>query len=249
MSGVVRVLIADDHPVVRSGIKGMLEPDPGFDVVGEASSGLEAVALALREHPDVVLMDLQMPGLDGASATTQIKAQLPQTKVLVLTTYATDADIVRAIDAGAVGYLLKDAPHEEIARAVRAAARGETTLAPAIAQRLMQRVRSPAGDALSTRESPSGAHLRQARRERPHRGGHHRPRARHHPPGPDLAPEPRASAQVQRAGRYPGPAAPIGALARPGWVVERLLRGAEVTGADRVDQGVAGQVTVISPHY
>ena len=152
MSGVVRVLIADDHPVVRSGIKGMLEPDPGFDVVGEASSGLEAVALALREHPDVVLMDLQMPGLDGASATTQIKAQLPKTQVLVLTTYAADADIVRAIDAGAVGYLLKDAPHEEIARAVRAAARGETTLAPAIAQRLMQRVRSAAGDALSARE-------------------------------------------------------------------------------------------------
>ena len=152
MSGVVRVLIADDHPVVRSGIKGMLEPDPGFDVVGEASSGPEAVALALHEHPDVVLMDLQMPGLDGASATAQIKAQLPQTQVLVLTTYAADADIVRAIDAGAVGYLLKDAPHEEIARAVRAAARGETTLAPAIAQRLMQRVRSAAGDALSARE-------------------------------------------------------------------------------------------------
>jgi len=152
MSGVVRVLIADDHPVVRSGIKGMLEPDPGFDVVGEASSGPEAVALALHEHPDVVLMDLQMPGLDGASATTQIKAQLPKTQVLVLTTYAADADIVRAIDAGAVGYLLKDAPHEEIARAVRAAARGETTLAPAIAQRLMQRVRSAAGDALSARE-------------------------------------------------------------------------------------------------
>ena len=152
MSVVVRVLIADDHPVVRSGIKGMLEPDPGFDVVGEASSGLEAAALALREHPDVVLMDLQMPGLDGASATAQIRAQLPTTQVLVLTTYAADADIVRAIDAGAVGYLLKDAPHEEIARAVRAAARGETTLAPAIAQRLMQRVRSAAGDALSARE-------------------------------------------------------------------------------------------------
>ena len=90
-SAVVRVLIADDHPVVRGGIKGMLEPDPGFAVVGEASSGLEAVALALREHPDVVLMDLQMPGLDGASATAQIKAQLPQTQVLVLTTYAADA--------------------------------------------------------------------------------------------------------------------------------------------------------------
>jgi DNA-binding NarL/FixJ family response regulator len=152
MSGLVRVLIADDHPIVRSGVKGMLEPDPDFDVVGEAASGAEAVALALREHPDVVLMDLQMPGLDGASATAQIKAKRPQTQVLVLTTYGTDADIVRAIDAGAVGYLLKDAPHEEIARAVRAAARGETTLAPAIAQRLMQRVRSPASDALSARE-------------------------------------------------------------------------------------------------
>src|SRR5262252_7353729 len=122
----------------------MLEPDPGFEVTGEAASGPEAVALALREHPDVVLMDLQMPGLDGASATAQIKAQLPQTQVLVLTTYATDA--------GAVGYLLKDAPHEDIARAARAAARGETTLAPAVAQRLIQRVRSPAGDPLSPRE-------------------------------------------------------------------------------------------------
>jgi DNA-binding NarL/FixJ family response regulator len=151
-SGVVRVLIADDHPVVRSGIKGMLEPDPGFEVVGQAASGQEAVALSLREHPDVVLMDLQMPGLDGAAATAQIKARRPQTQVVVLTTYGTDADIVRAIDAGAVGYLLKDAPHEEITRAVRAAARGESTLAPTIAQRLMQRVRTPASDALSARE-------------------------------------------------------------------------------------------------
>lgn len=151
-SGLVRVLIADDHSVVRSGIKGMLEPDPGFEVVGQAASGQEAVALSLREHPDVVLMDLQMPGLDGATATAQIKAQRPETQVVVLTTYGTDADIVRAIDAGAVGYLLKDAPHEEITRAVRAAARGETTLTPAIAQRLMQRVRTPASDALSARE-------------------------------------------------------------------------------------------------
>jgi DNA-binding NarL/FixJ family response regulator len=152
VSGMVRVLIADDHPVVRSGIKGMLEPDPEFAVVGEAASGSEAVALALRERPDVVLMDLQMPGLDGASATAKIKAQLPGTQVLVLTTYGTDADIVNAINAGAIGYLLKDAPHEEITRAVHAAARGETTLAPAIAQRLMQRVRSPGGDPLSARE-------------------------------------------------------------------------------------------------
>jgi DNA-binding NarL/FixJ family response regulator len=151
-SGVIRVLIADDHPVVRSGITGMLKPDPGFEVVGQAASGQEAVDVSLREHPDVVLMDLQMPGLDGAAATAQIKARRPQTQVVVLTTYGTDADIVRAIDAGAVGYLLKDAPHEEITRAVRAAARGESTLAPAIAQRLMQRVRTPASDALSARE-------------------------------------------------------------------------------------------------
>jgi len=152
MGAVVRVLIVDDHPVVRSGIRGMLEPDPGIDIVGEASNGAEAVELSLRQHPDVVLMDLQMPGLDGASATAQIKADRPETQVLILTTYGTDADIIPAIDAGAVGYLLKDQPHEEIARAVRAAARGETTLAPVIAQRLMQRVRSPAGDALSARE-------------------------------------------------------------------------------------------------
>jgi DNA-binding NarL/FixJ family response regulator len=151
-AAVIRVLIADDHPVVRSGVKGMLESHPDFDVVGEAADGTEAVGLTLREHPDVVLMDLQMPGLDGASATAQIKAQRPQTQVLVLTTYGTDADIVRAIDAGAVGYLLKDAPHEEVTRAVRAAARGETTLAPAIAQRLMQRVRTACGEALSARE-------------------------------------------------------------------------------------------------
>jgi len=152
MGAVVRVLIVDDHPVVRSGIRGMLEPDPGIDIVGEASNGAEAVELSLRQHPDVVLMDLQMPGLDGASATARIKADRPETQVLILTTYGTDADIIPAIDAGAVGYLLKDQPHEEIARAVRAAARGETTLAPVIAQRLMQRVRSPAGDALSARE-------------------------------------------------------------------------------------------------
>src|SRR6266542_1056610 len=132
----------------RTRIGGMLESDPDFEVVG----GPEAVELSLRGRPDVVLMDLQMPGLDGASATAQIKARCPGTQVLVLTTYGTDADIVNAIDAGAVGYLLKDAPHEEITRAVRAAARGETTLAPAIAQRLMQRVRSPAGEALSPRE-------------------------------------------------------------------------------------------------
>jgi DNA-binding NarL/FixJ family response regulator len=152
MSDVVRVVIADDHPVVRSGIRGMLASDPGFDVVGEAADGAEAVALTTRELPDVVLMDLRMPALDGASATAEIRARCPETQVLVLTTYDTDADIVRAIDAGAIGYLLKDVPHEEITRAVRAAARGEPALAPAVAERLMDRARDATGDALTARE-------------------------------------------------------------------------------------------------
>ncbi|MGH3005894.1 MAG: response regulator [Gaiellaceae bacterium] len=152
MSDVVRVLIADDHPVVRSGLRGMLASDPGFEVVGEAADGPEAVALALRERPDVVLMDLRMPDLDGASATAEIRASRPETQILVLTTYDTDADIVRAIEAGAIGYLLKDVPHEEISRAVRAAARGEPALAPAVAERLMDRARGAAGDALTGRE-------------------------------------------------------------------------------------------------
>jgi len=152
MSEVVRILIADDHPVVRSGIRGMLASDPGFEIVGEAADGTEAVALTLRERPDVVLMDLRMPDLDGASATAEIRARRPETQILVLTTYDTDADIVRAIEAGAIGYLLKDVPHEEISRAVRAAARGEPVLAPAVAERLMDRARGAAGDALTARE-------------------------------------------------------------------------------------------------
>src|SRR5918996_3958839 len=152
MSDVVRGVIADDHPVVRSGIRGMFASDPGFDVVGEGGDGAEAVALTTRELPDVVLMDLRMPALDGASATAEIKARRPQTQILVLTTYDTDADIVRAIEAGAIGYLLKDVPHEEITRAVHAAARGEAVLAPAVAERIMGRVRGPAGDALTARE-------------------------------------------------------------------------------------------------
>ena len=152
MSDIVRVLIADDHPVVRSGIRGMLAPDPGLEVVGEAADGAEAVALTLRERPDVVLMDLRMPELDGVSATAEIRARRPETQILVLTTYDTDSDIVRAIDAGAIGYLLKDVPHEEISKAVRAAARGEPVLAPAVAERLMDRARGAAADALTARE-------------------------------------------------------------------------------------------------
>jgi DNA-binding NarL/FixJ family response regulator len=148
----IRLLIVDDHPVVRDGLRGMLAGEPDFEVVGEAASGAEAVLLTERERPDVVLMDLQMPGVDGATATAEIAERFPGTRVLVLTTYDTDADILRAVEAGATGYLLKDAPRERLFPAIRSAARGETVLAPTVATRLVNRMRVPAEEALTSRE-------------------------------------------------------------------------------------------------
>jgi DNA-binding NarL/FixJ family response regulator len=149
---VIRVLVADDHPVVRSGIVALLHTAPDVEVVGEASTGLEAVDLALALTPDVVLMDLRMPGLDGDEATARILAAEPEVRVLILTTYETDDSILTAIEAGASGYLLKAAPQEEIIAGVRAVARGEVALAPRIAALLVQRVKTPA-PALSPRET------------------------------------------------------------------------------------------------
>jgi DNA-binding NarL/FixJ family response regulator len=149
---MIRLLIADDHPVVRDGLRGMLANEADFEVVGEAASGAEAVLLTERERPDVVLMDLQMPGVDGATATAEITERFPGTRVLVLTTYDTDADILRAVEAGATGYLLKDAPRERLFPAIRSAARGETVLAPTVATRLVNRMRVPAEEALTSRE-------------------------------------------------------------------------------------------------
>jgi DNA-binding NarL/FixJ family response regulator len=149
---MIRLLIADDHPVVRDGLRGMLANEADFEVVGEAASGTEAVLLTERERPDVVLMDLQMPGVDGATATAEITERFPGTRVLVLTTYDTDADILRAVEAGATGYLLKDAPRERLFPAIRSAARGETVLAPTVATRLVNRMRVPAEEALTSRE-------------------------------------------------------------------------------------------------
>jgi DNA-binding NarL/FixJ family response regulator len=148
----IRLLIADDHPVVRDGLRGMLASEADFEVVGEAGSGAEAVRLTERERPDVVLMDLQMPEVDGATATAEIARRFPETRVLVLTTYDTDADILRAVEAGATGYLLKDTPRERLFPAIRSAARGETVLAPAVATRLVNRMRVPAEEALTSRE-------------------------------------------------------------------------------------------------
>jgi DNA-binding NarL/FixJ family response regulator len=148
----IRVLIADDHPVVRDGLRAMLATQPDLELVGEADTGTEAVARARALRPDVVLMDLQMPGLDGPGAITALHAQAPEVRVLVLTTYSTDADITRAVDAGATGYLLKDAPREQLFTAVRAAAKGESVLSPSVATRVLGRMRAPTQEALSPRE-------------------------------------------------------------------------------------------------
>jgi DNA-binding NarL/FixJ family response regulator len=148
----IRVLVVDDHPVVRSGLAGMLAIEDDLEVVGEAGDGLEALAKVAALVPDVVLMDLRMPNLDGAGATARIVAEHPATRVLVLTTYDTDGDIVRAVEAGATGYLLKDTPRVQLVEAVRAASRGETVLAPPVAARLVSRMRAPVAATLTPRE-------------------------------------------------------------------------------------------------
>lgn len=148
----IRVLVVDDHPVVRSGLVGMLAAEEDLEIVGEAGDGEEALIRVAALAPDVVLMDLRMPRLDGAGATARIVAEHPASRVLVLTTYDTDADIVRAVEAGATGYLLKDTPQAQLVQAVRAAARGETVLAPAVAARLVSRMRTPGPESLTRRE-------------------------------------------------------------------------------------------------
>ncbi|MGA2828433.1 MAG: response regulator transcription factor [Streptosporangiaceae bacterium] len=152
----IRLLIVDDHPVVRDGLRGILEGSPEFEVVGEAGNGAEAVTRAQALRPDVVLMDLRMPDVDGVTAIKRLAELGVDARVLVLTTYDTDSDVVPAIEAGATGYLLKDSPRGELLRAVRAAARGEAVLSPSVATRLLGQVRgqvrAPAREPLSARE-------------------------------------------------------------------------------------------------
>lgn len=149
----ISLLIVDDHPVVRDGLRGMFESAPGFTVLGEAVNGVEAVQRAAVLDPDVILMDLRMPGGGGVDAIAELTRRRSRARVLVLTTYDTDSDTLPAIEAGATGYLLKDAPRDDLFTAVRAAAEGRTVLSPAVASRLVSAVRAPASaESLSARE-------------------------------------------------------------------------------------------------
>lgn len=152
MTGELSLVLVDDHPVVRGGLRVLLESEPGLKVVAEASHGVEAVEIVLQLRPDLVLMDLQMPTMGGVEATRAIVDAWPEARVLVLTTYDTDESIVTAVEAGASGYLLKDADTEVLIDGVRRAAAGEAVLAPPVAQRLVDRVRQPDAMALSVRE-------------------------------------------------------------------------------------------------
>lgn len=148
----IRLLIVDDHPVVRTGLAGMLASAADFEVIGEAPDGVQALRAIADRRPDVVLLDLRMPHLDGVGVLEALERPNGTPRVLVLTTYDADGDILRAIDAGADGYLLKDAPRDQLFAAIRATMRNETWLAPAVANRLLVRLRAPAGDTLSQRE-------------------------------------------------------------------------------------------------
>lgn len=152
MTPVIRLVIADDHPVVRAGLEGMLSSQAGFAVVGEASSGLEAVELTERLQPDVVIMDLRMVKMDGTAAIAQIRRRQLPTPILVLTTYDSNADILHAIEAGATGYILKDAPREQLFAAIRTVAQGKSVFSPEVATRLLRHMQMPANDGLSQRE-------------------------------------------------------------------------------------------------
>ena len=181
----------------------MFARDPGFEVVGEAADGAAAVRLAGTLRPDVILMDLRMPGLDGVGALAELARLGSTARVLVLTTYDTDSYVLPAIEAGATGYLLKDAPRAELLRAVRAAARGEGVLSPSVATRLMTRVRAPSAQPLSTQPLPQPARVRgpRADRRREHQPGGRRPPAHQRGHGQDPPAQHLRQARCQRPRR------------------------------------------------
>ena len=149
---MIRLVIVDDHPIVRDGIRGTFAGAPDIDVVAEADNGADGVKQAIRHDAHVVLMDVRMPGVDGVAATRMLSSQAPHIRVLILTTFDSESDVLPAIEAGAIGYLLKDALPEDLMKAVRAAAQGESVLAPSVTQHLMGRVRQPSAGVLTDRE-------------------------------------------------------------------------------------------------
>lgn len=152
MNRPIRVVVADDHPIVRQGVVALLAGEPDIEVVADVADGRAALSAVLAEEPDVVLMDLRMPEMDGVEATRAVRARRPDIAVLVVTTYDTDEAIVRAVEAGAAGYMLKDSPTEDLVDAVRRAAAGETVLSPPITKRLVERTHKVSPDALTSRE-------------------------------------------------------------------------------------------------
>jgi DNA-binding NarL/FixJ family response regulator len=148
----IRIVIADDHPIFRAGLQGLLSAQEDFEVVGEAANGREAVSVVRHTMPEVLLVDLQMPELEGVGTIRQLRELVPATRILVLTTYDSDGDILRAVEAGATGYLLKDTPREELFKAIRATARGDSVLSPSVASKVMGRARGPVDRSLSSRE-------------------------------------------------------------------------------------------------
>ncbi len=149
---MIKIIIADDHPVVRSGLRALLSSQSDFGIVGEAGNGEEAARLAISLVPDLILMDLQMPIVDGLGSIKRIRDKQPKANILVLTTYETDADILLALEAGAMGYLLKDTPPEQLFQAVRNAASGRMALAPRVAEKVTQRLTDTSKNTLSRRE-------------------------------------------------------------------------------------------------
>jgi DNA-binding NarL/FixJ family response regulator len=149
---MIRILVVDDHPVVRDGLALVLGTQPDFEVVGEASDGAQAVAKACELKPDVILLDLEMPGVDGLSALHQFRQKAPEVRVIVFTAFDTDERIIKAVQAGAKGYLLKGAPRAELFEAVRVVAAGGSLLQPVVASKLMRHMSEPAAEALTERE-------------------------------------------------------------------------------------------------
>ncbi len=149
---MITLVVADDHPVVRQGLVALLGTDPDIEVIGEAADGSEATEVVLSLRPSVVVMDLQMPVVDGVAATQAIKQVWPEAAIVVLTTYDSDEAIVRALEAGASGFVLKDTPPDDLIQAIRRAATGETVLSPPVAKRLVERMQSPESATLSSRE-------------------------------------------------------------------------------------------------